>query len=511
MASSPASPKARGDQAEAERQHRIADRPAAETDYPGSSALISAKGRLAGYYARTGRAEPALALFREIVAANVDSGDSSPGLRRALEPYFELLVRPDAGPDAVADLFTASQILVRPGVAQTQAVLARELSGGSDEAARMFRQSVTLTRDIERGRVELARLEAQRRADAPPATARIAELRTSIGQWQQDQVAMQARLAQFPRYRAVSSGALQLADLQAPAPARRGLLQDARRWATVLMRSSPPRGGARAFRIGATPRELDRQVDALRATISVVENNQQLTYPFDLELRLRALSGAVRAGRGRNRPRSPISSSSPTARCCGCRPTCWSWIAPAIDAYRARTAADPERRRLRFPRRQVAGARPRHLHRGLGPRLPRRPPGAAEPRPRRISRLRRRTRRRAAIICRRGGTRGGVGAGRLHLVARRLEPADLGARAGRGRRGGGRGPRRRGRDRHRRRLHRHRDHRPRRPQPISHPPFRHPWPGDAAAARMPGAARSADQLRRRRFGRAAHLLARFST
>ena len=49
------------------------------------------------------------------------------------------------------------------------------------------------------------------------------------------------------------------------------------------MRSSSTRGGARAFRVGATPRELDRQVDALRTTISVVENGQQLTYPFDLE------------------------------------------------------------------------------------------------------------------------------------------------------------------------------------------------------------------------------------
>ena len=68
---------------------------------------------------------------------------------------------------AVADLFAASQVLVRPGVAQTQAVLARELSGGSDEAARLFRQSVTLTRDIERGRIELARLEASR----PPTAA----------------------------------------------------------------------------------------------------------------------------------------------------------------------------------------------------------------------------------------------------------------------------------------------------------------------------------------------------
>lgn len=271
---------ARGDRPGAEQQHRTAVA-LLEASYPGSAALYSAKARLAGYLARTGQVQPALALYREIVQANLDSGDSSPALRRQLEPYFELLVRDDAGAGASADLFTASQILVRPGVAQTQAILARELSGGSDEASRMFRQSVTLTRDIERARVELARLESSGQPSAA-GTARIVELRASLEQWQRDQTAMQASLAQFPRYRAVSSGALQLADLQA-------LLRPGEAYYKMIALGDHAyaifvtRGGARAFRIGATPRELDRQVDALRTTISVVENGQQLTYPFDLE------------------------------------------------------------------------------------------------------------------------------------------------------------------------------------------------------------------------------------
>jgi CHAT domain-containing protein len=327
----------RGDRAEAERQHRTAVTLLLR-NYPGSSALMSAKGRLAGYYARTGRPEPALVLFREIVAANVDSGDASPGLRRALEPYFELLVRPDAGADAVADLFTASQILVRPGVAQTQAVLARELSGGSDEASRMFRQSVNLTRDIERGRVELARLEA---SEAPTAAgnARMADLRISIGQWQQDQTAMQARLAQFPRYRAVSSGALRLADLQ-------GLLRPGEAYYKMLVLGDhayaifATSGSARAFRIGATPREIDRQVDALRATISVVENNQQLTYPFDLE-RAYALYLALFAPvAGEIGPVTHLVFE-PDGAMLRLPPNLLVMDRAAIDAYRARAAADP--------------------------------------------------------------------------------------------------------------------------------------------------------------------------
>jgi len=270
----------RGDQAEAERLH-LAAIALLETNYPGSSALFSAKGRLAGYYARTGRTEQALVLFRAIVAANADGGDSSPGLRRALEPYFELLAARGEDPAAAADLFAASQILVRPGVAQTQAVLARELSGGSDEAARLFRQSVNLTRDIERGRVELARLEG---SDAPTAasTARIAELRGSLAGWQQDQVATQARLAEFPRYRAVSNGTFALADLQQllrPGEGYYKMIVVGDHAYAVLATG----GGARAFRIGASPAELDRQVDALRATVSLVESNRQLTYPFDLD------------------------------------------------------------------------------------------------------------------------------------------------------------------------------------------------------------------------------------
>ena len=272
---------ARGDQAEAERRYAAAIT-LLETDYPDSAALLSAKGRLAGYYARQGRTDQALALFRTIVAATTDSGDASPGLRRLLEPYFALLAARPNDPAAVADMFAASQILVRPGVAQTQAVLARELSGGSDEAARMFRQSVNLTRDIERGRIELARLEGASERNAA-AAARIAELQTSLAGWQRDQAATQALLAQYPRYRAVSNGALALADLQhllRPGEAYYKMLTVSDRSYGIFVTASE----ARAFAIALSPQELDRRVDALRQTISIVRGGQQVTYPFNLEL-----------------------------------------------------------------------------------------------------------------------------------------------------------------------------------------------------------------------------------
>lgn len=272
---------ARGDGAEAERLHRAAVA-LLEIDYPGSAALLAAQGRLAGFHLRAGRAEQALPLYRGIVAAVGEGSASTPTLRRLLAPYFASLAERGGEAQAAAELFAASQVLVRPGVAQTQAVLARELSAGSDEAARLFRQSVNLTRAIERARVELARIEA---AEARTAgdEAKADELRESLGQLQADQVATQARLADFPEYRVVAGNAITLAELQrllGPGEAYYKMMvveDDA--YAIFATASS-----ARAFRIGPAAAELDRQVDDLRATISIVENGQNLTYPFNLEL-----------------------------------------------------------------------------------------------------------------------------------------------------------------------------------------------------------------------------------
>lgn len=268
-------------QGEAERLHREAVA-LLEAHYPGSAALLTAKGRLAGHLVRAGRPEPALALYREIVAAVAGGAPGVPALRTLLRPYFALLAERGGEVAAVDELFAAGQLLVRPGVAQTQALLARELSGGSDEAARLFRQSVTLTRDIERARVELARIAASEQQSAADLE-RAAALRASLERFERDQSATQARLADFPRYRVVSSQAIAIADLQRllrPGEAYYKMLTvDDRAYAVFVTPAS-----ARAFAIAAAPPELERQVDRLRATISIVENGQHLTYPFDLDL-----------------------------------------------------------------------------------------------------------------------------------------------------------------------------------------------------------------------------------
>ena len=272
--------------AEARRQPAEADRlyresvALLERDYPGSAALLSARARLASYLARTGQTEQALTLYRAIVAENTQTGTGSVVIRRALEPYFAILTGPSAPPTAAADLFLASQLVMRPGVAQTQAVLARELSGGSDEASRLFRQAVALTRDVERTRVEIARTQAAEQNQANAAA--LAGLQSRLTEYQQAQTATQARLAAFPRYRAVAPTVLPLNELQE-------LLGEGEAYYKMTVLGSTAYAvfatgnSARAYRLEATPDNLEEKVDTIRATVSLVEDGQIVTYPFDLE------------------------------------------------------------------------------------------------------------------------------------------------------------------------------------------------------------------------------------
>jgi CHAT domain-containing protein len=270
-----------GDAAEAERQYR-ASVALAEANYPASSALLSAQGRLAGYLARSGRPEPAAELFRQIVRAHAEAAAITPSLGRVLAPYLELLLARENDPAAVADFFEASQVLVRPGVAQTQAVLARELSGGSDEAARLFRQSVTLTRQIERSRTELARLETLAQPSAADA-ARMETLRASRKEMEEEQTAVQAKLAVFPRFRALSAATISLVDLQQQLRAGEAYYKMTVAGDRVYALFATPEN-ARAFRLESTAQQLDEEVRSLRETIVTIEKGAHITYPFNVEL-----------------------------------------------------------------------------------------------------------------------------------------------------------------------------------------------------------------------------------
>jgi CHAT domain-containing protein len=253
-----------------------------EVNYPGSAALLNAKARLAGYLARTGQLATAESMFKDIVHSQPDASNVPPSFAHVLRPYVDLLLKKTGDAAATEEIFAATQLMVRPGLAQTQAVLARELSGGTDEASRLFRQSVTLSRQIERARIELARFDDLAKP-TPEEMVRARTLHASLSQTQKEQLATQSALGSFPRYRAVSSEVIPLAEFQkslrsGEAYYRMTIVGD--RIYAVLV--TPTR--VRAASLEVTSAELGQQVDALRETISTVENGQRMTYPFDVAL-----------------------------------------------------------------------------------------------------------------------------------------------------------------------------------------------------------------------------------
>ncbi|KLI64501.1 CHAT domain-containing protein [Aurantiacibacter marinus] len=250
-----------------------------EAYYPGSPALASAQAQYAGYLARNGREGEALSLYRSLV----DTAGTKPAasLRRLLAPYFSLLAE-RGGQGTAAEMFTASQLLLRPGLAQTQAVLARELSGGSDEASQLFRQSLNVGRGIEqlRAQISQASLDAAGTQSAAPGSD-MAQLRQQLDALEVRQLELQQDLARYPRYRVVEDGRMTLADLQ-------GTLREGEAYyklvmldeATYAIFASPHT--AQAFRIDAASDAIARMVDDLRDSIAVELAGQTITYPFDM-------------------------------------------------------------------------------------------------------------------------------------------------------------------------------------------------------------------------------------
>ncbi len=247
--------------------------------YPGSPALQSSRALLAGFYARSGRREEALGLYRGIVEDA--EGRPLPSLRDLLAPYFALLLD-GAGADkaAAADMFAASQLLQRPGLAQTQAVLARELSGGSDEAAELFRKTTNLGRAIERLRLTIVQSDSAPEPSAEDLALQ-AERRGQLAQLQTQQAEVLQRLAQYPRYRALAEGAIGLGDLQATLREGEAYVKLVTLDRDAFVIYATP-AEALAWRADATPAQLEQLVDQVRDSIALAEGGQVLTYPFDI-------------------------------------------------------------------------------------------------------------------------------------------------------------------------------------------------------------------------------------
>ncbi len=261
--------------------------------YPGTAVLLAAQGRLAGLLARGGDKAGAIAAFRDIVAKGPTTPGSGTVLRGIVRPYFDALtdgggVKNDAA--TAADFFAASQALTRPGVAQTQTIFARELSGGSDQAATLFRQSLQLSRDLVRTEAEIAGMRALADQDET-ARGTLTGLERDKAALSRRQTEVLALLADFPRYRALSNPQLALADLQQklkPGEAyyKMSLVGDAA-YALLVTPSD-----TETFRIATSSRELESLTNQIRDSISKVEDGQQVTAPFDI-VAARALYNAL--------------------------------------------------------------------------------------------------------------------------------------------------------------------------------------------------------------------------
>lgn len=245
--------------------------------YPETRAVNAATARLASFLLRRDQKDEARKLYREVVENSLGKRSAIAGISNQMAPYFELLAADQSASD---DFFKASQILVRPGVAETQAILSRELSGGTDEAARLFRQSTNLTRNIERLRIRFSALGKVTQTSAVQRAR--ADLGSEIDQLERSQQLTQVRLAEYPQYRAVAGRFITLDDLRSNMTADESYMRMAIVGGRIFMFYAD-QNDAIAYKVDLNPADLDSKVDNLRASISIFENGQYVTYPFDIE------------------------------------------------------------------------------------------------------------------------------------------------------------------------------------------------------------------------------------
>jgi CHAT domain-containing protein len=245
--------------------------------YPETRAVNGAKARLAAFLLRHGQQAEARQLYDEVVDNSLGKQSAISGMANQLAPYFALLA---ADETATAQFFKASQILVRPGVAETQAVLSRELSGGTDETARLFRQSINLTRNIERLRIRFSALGKIEPTDSVRRQSN--DLASEIEELERSQQLTQVRLSEFPQYRAITDRFLSLDELRATMQPAEAYMRMTIIGGDIFMFYTD-QSAAKIYKVPLDEAALDARVDTIRASISLFENGQYITYPFDIE------------------------------------------------------------------------------------------------------------------------------------------------------------------------------------------------------------------------------------
>ncbi len=251
-----------------------------QAQYPERRAVSALEARLASFLLRQGRDEEAMALYGKVVERAVGKRNAITGFANQLNPYYRELASQVEGDPAAADaFFRATQVLIRPGVAETQAILARRLSANSDEASRLFRQSIDLGREIERSRIRFEALGAGPQNSA--VRVQMAELSEQISVLERAQISTQVQLNEYPQYRAVAPSSLELSEFRAA-------MQPGEVYARIAIVSDDvfmfyaDRDSAMAYQVDMSADDLDEQVDIIRETISAFDGSQYVTYPFDI-------------------------------------------------------------------------------------------------------------------------------------------------------------------------------------------------------------------------------------
>lgn len=253
-----------------------------EAQYPDNQAVSASKARLGAFLLRQGRDAEAITLYRSVIDSSLGKRNAISGFSNQLRPYFRLIAPlVETDPGFAEDFFKASQVLVRPGVAETQAVLSRELSASSNEGSRLFRQSLDLGRDIERLRIQFQALAKRNRTAV--VSSEMSELATQIDLLERDQLRTQAELNDYPQYRVVAPRSLSLSDFRAS-------LDDGEAYARMSIVGGDAfmfytdKSFATAYRIALSEVDLEFEVDMLRASISAVEGGRYVTYPFEVAM-----------------------------------------------------------------------------------------------------------------------------------------------------------------------------------------------------------------------------------
>ncbi|MCX7285359.1 MAG: CHAT domain-containing protein [Novosphingobium sp.] len=263
-----------------------------QSAFPQTPALLAAQARKAAWLGRSGDEAGAIALFGKVIAGTLEAPEAGANIRDLLQPYFGLLARQNDSSAATA-IFAASQVLQRPGVAQTQAVLARQMSQGNDEASALFRLSVARSRDIARAEATVAQL-SQVSTPTPQQLAGLKTAQDDLAYLRREQTELVSKLAAFPRYSVLAPKNVTLAELQ-------GALKAGESYYKLMVVGDQIHGlyvtpeTARIVPISTTPAQLSAEVQALRDSIVKIENGRQVNYPFDVE-RAQRLYKAVFGG-----------------------------------------------------------------------------------------------------------------------------------------------------------------------------------------------------------------------